>query len=186
MAKRIIHECDLTKREYDPEDTVKITITRKSKKGRAYEISSDAAEMLEKQLVAGEELVEGWDFHGVEQIYSPQEVSPAPRQETKFIAEEEDSELKAILEKKRRIQANDEEEHPKRAAKKEDWSDYQPKRRLGDCMHMNKGGIQFKDDAAYRVCKNCGAKVPEKKRTEQSEYMGAKPAAGTKLKDYNK
>ena len=33
MAKRVIQECDLTKQEYDPADTVIITIKKKDKTG---------------------------------------------------------------------------------------------------------------------------------------------------------
>ena len=65
MAKRIIQECDLTKQEYDPDETVTLVFKKKGKtNGRTYELSSSAATKLEQQLVAGKEaaLEEGWGF----------------------------------------------------------------------------------------------------------------------------
>jgi hypothetical protein len=54
MARRTVQECDLTKQEFDPEQVVTVTLKSPGKKGRSYELSPTAAEMLEKALVSRE------------------------------------------------------------------------------------------------------------------------------------
>jgi len=168
MAKRTIYECDLTKREFDPDETVKITITRKGKKGRAYEISDEAAKLLERQLTAGDELPEGWDFtaQAPAPIVQQEEdwmVSPRIENET-----EDDAQLREVLKKKKEREKAEAKDHPKR-------------KQGVKCTHPNRGPVQWsgegKNAVPYVVCRDCGEKLPLQKTRDKQNYLSAKPPA---------
>jgi len=195
MAKRVIQECDLTKQEYDPEETVIITIKKKGKtKGRSYDLSPEAAAKLEQQLVAdsGAELDEGWHFANGLAENQPVDLSPrqpdkapvstgttfeevAAATDEKMIAEKRASLKEAGVDEDDR-----EEENP------------EPERALGSvdgngCKHLNKGRIQTTlrkgKRHAYRVCRDCGAQIPEMTKAEKQDYMSGKLPADVNLKD---
>ncbi|MCI0559952.1 MAG: hypothetical protein MN733_15785, partial [Nitrososphaera sp.] len=105
MAKRVIQECDLTKQEYDPEETVTLVIKKKGKQsGRTYELSPSAAAKLEQQLVAGKEsiLPDDWQFGGTSRRASAETSSDSRRRRTlgDLEAEDEQDDTKFVAKKK--------------------------------------------------------------------------------------
>ena len=80
MSKRIIHECDLTKREFDPENekvfTLVIGVKGQGRKAPLkYELSALAAETLLAQLNGSHELAEAWGFSSATPVLSMEETS---------------------------------------------------------------------------------------------------------------
>jgi hypothetical protein len=187
MAKRVIQECDLTKQEYDPDETVVITIKKKGKRqGRSYDLSPDAASKLEQQLVAGNEatLPEGWGF-----------ASAQPTQKNKrrtledLENEDEDEEddsgfvanKKAELRDQGVIGDDDEEREPNTALGQALGASGQK------CRHINKSRIQTAmrkgKRYAYRTCNDCHKTIEEMTAENRRQYMTGKPPKGVKIKD---
>ena len=167
MAKRTIQECDLTKREYDPEETVKITIKAAGKRqGRTYELSSHAAQILERQLVSGKPLADDWDF-----VVSRK---PTRRSEIIDVDEDDNDSLASRIKSEQRDRiGNDEEETDVFV---ELFSEFVP----GDdpdCIHMNKGRVtttlRDKKKFVYQKCTGCGAEIPVKSSRDNNDYMSA-------------
>lgn len=172
MAKRVIQECDLTKQEYDPDETVKITIKRKNKgAGRVYELSPAAASKLEQQLVAGPEamLPNDWSFG-----YSKPD---AKTEEPQTLADFDDDQLVASKKSELREAGilREEEETTERTAVND-----------SGCTHMNKGRImttlQDNKRFVYRKCKNCNARVPEMTAEQRQQYMNGKVDPDVRIK----
>lgn len=191
MAKRVIQECDLTKQEYDPDETVIITIKKKGKtKGRSYDLSPEAAAKLEQQLVAdsGAELDEGWYFaNGLAENQpvdlTPREPDKAPGTTFEEVAAATDE--KMIAEKRAALKESGVTEDDRE-------EDSTPERALGTqsengCKHLNKGRIQTTlrkgKRFAYRQCRDCNEKVPEMTKAEKQDYMSGKLPADIQLKD---
>jgi len=186
MAKRIIHECDLTKQEFDPKEEVVFTlsITKKGRKGpHKYELSADAAEKLLAQLNSQTQLPKNWSFaNGPVAIEEAREL---PR--TLGDLDNEPDDTKFVAEKKKELREagviNDEEREEPQAGPVG-----QALGGSGDkCRHLNKGSIQtsMRDSKRfiYRQCKECGKQIPEMTRGERKTYMSGKAPQGVNLKD---
>jgi len=186
MAKRTIQECDLTKQEYDPDETVTITIKKTGKgRGRSYDLSPDAAAKLEQQLVAGSDAVleDDWDFRS--------KPKPEPRARP-----ERDEYIR-----NRDFGDDDENEDDSRfvAAKKAELKEEgiintEPREVVnsvfkgnGNCSHPNRGRVQMtmrgEERYAYTICKDCRAQLPYKKKSDQENYASAKLPADVRMKD---
>jgi len=181
MAKRVIQECDLTKQEYDPDETVTIVIKKKGKStGRTYELSPTAAAKLEQQLVAGKEAIleDGWGFSS--QSYDnnskstkkitladleheiQEEEQPEVQQESFYTEESLDSRI----EQKKQELHNSQEATTNLVTTGETTNND-----LKKCIHLNKGRIQttFKDGKrfVYRLCTGCHKRIEEKTASEK-------------------
>jgi len=187
MAKRVIQECDLTKQEYDPEETVIITIKKKGKaKGRSYDLSPDAAARLEQQLVAGNDaaLESYWSF-------SSHTKKATGRRTLEDLEEEEpEGDARVVAEKKRELREAGvlEDESPREVP-----TDGPVGKVLGvpkskcPTRHMNKGRIQttMRDGRryAYRVCPDCQTRIPEKTADDKLAYRNQKIPKGVNVRD---
>ena len=180
MAKRVIQECDLTKQEYDPDETVVITIKKKGKtKGRTYDLSPNAAAKLEQQLVAGSDAVLGddWAFFRA----SPQSVPSRLRGDTLIGSKaddgiEDDSSFVAAKKAKLREEGviGDEARKDITGPVSEAIGVIQ-----GNCSHINKSGIQVSEDhKKYRTCNSCDKVILEHSPKDRQAYMNT-----TKQKD---
>jgi hypothetical protein len=202
MAKRVIQECDLTKREYDPDQTVTIVIKKQGKKtGRTYELSAEAAAKLEQQLVAGPEaqLPEDWGFVAATAPVAT-EGSPRPRPkrtlgdlENEDVKEAEDEAFdeKAIAAKRASLKEAgviaEEEEAP---VVDEEHPAPPPssvrKDAKGRCTHLNKGRVQVTvrkgKRVAYRKCTACRAEIPESSSDDKKSYMSGRTPEGVNLR----
>lgn len=182
MAKRTIHECDLTKQEFDPdqEKVFTISVAKKGQKGpMKYEICAAAAEKLLAQLNSSEQLDENWSFSS-----KPKQVSRG--RSTTFEDLEQDTEddsqddTKFVARKRAElVEAGIVETEPRKAkAKTKDGV---------RCTHLNKGRIETtlknKKRFAFRACRECGEKIEEQTASDRKSYMGGKPPAGVKLRD---
>lgn len=181
MAKRVVQECDLTKQEYDPSETVTLVIKRAGKKaGRTYELSGEAASKLEQQLVAGVKLDTNWGFSSGQGSSRP--TGSAPRtlgdleDETGFEPEVENDEAfiaEKMSQRKAVAQTTEESAETETTAVSE-----------GGCYHMNKGPIQTTMRAGkrqiYRVCRECRERIPEKRKDDKSKFMNAKAPADSR------
>jgi len=176
MGKRVIQECDLTKLEYDPDETVKITITRNGKKGRTYELSADAANKLEQQLVGGPKLSADWSFGTT--TFSREVESNKPRtlgdleaDDASFVADKR-AELKEAG-----VISDEQRQEPEEEILAEPLG--APKSTNG-CRHLNKGRIQTTlkggKRSIYRLCNDCRTRVPEMTAEERKSFMAGKIA----------
>jgi|SRR5689334_9758344 len=175
MAKRVVQECDLTKLEYDPAETVTLVIKKNGKKaGRTYELSPAAAEKLEQQLVAGKPLSPEWTFGSSRAATQP-----------KRTIEEMDENDKLIAEKKRQLIAEGGTLEPRE--KEEGQAGLPGLDADGSCMHINRGRVQTTlrggERSFYRVCVDCSRRIPEKTKEQKSGYMNSTAPAGSR-EDY--
>lgn len=174
MAKRTIQICDLTKQEYDPDLTVKITFLKNGKKtGRTYELSPEAAERLEQQLVGNHPLPTTWTFSIRESMQQAVKTPTQPQ-----VTQDEEDEMDAINEKRRQIVRRDEEPEMQTDVDQQ------------TCSHMNKGPVVMtmrgEQRVAYRACKACGKHIFEKTRNDQKSYASEKLPSDVRMKDYEK
>lgn len=178
MAKRVVQECDLTKQEYDPAETVTLVIKRSGKKaGRTYELSAEAASRLEQQLVAGSKLPESWGF------------GETVRTRARTVADLETTPAKE--------EGDDAFVAGKKREMKEEGVDLEPREReegqatilpniapSSDCLHMNKGPIQTTlrdgDRHIYRTCKSCRGRIPERQKNDRESYLKTKAPADSR------
>ncbi len=162
MAKRVIQECDLTKQEYDPDETVTIVIKKKGKStGRTYELSPTAAAKLEQQLVAGKEAIlgDGWSF-------SSQSCNNNSKSTKKI----------TLADLEHEIQEEEQPEIQQESLDVEESLDSYVEQKVEQkkqelCTHLNKGRIQttFKDGKRfiYRLCTGCHKRIEEKTASEK-------------------
>lgn len=186
MAKRVIQECDLTKQEYDPDQTVVLIIKKKGKKvGRTYELSPDAAAKLEQQLVAGIKLEKHWSFSNQPSFPVPRSIDPIAvigSSATTTIPtwdETQDNDSQWVEQKKAFLKEEGiipESGPPEQASPP------------GACVHMNKGPVRTTmrngEQYAYRLCKQCGKQIAEHKREDTKAYISQTPPPDVNLKDY--
>lgn len=185
MAKRTVQECDLTKLEYDPKDTVTITIKKDGKKGRTYELSPDAATKLEQQLTAGPDakLNSNWSFNESSSSHPNWNVVLS---ETKGQTLGDFDDDKFVSDKKQELR-----ERGELGKEREEPSEPVIAPVLGgepsDCLHMNKGPIQTTmregKRHAYRICRTCRRPVAEKSREDRVAYMSGKLPPDVNIKD---
>jgi len=179
MAKRVVQECDLTKQEYDPAETVTLIIKKGGKKtGRTYELSQKAAEKLEQQLVSGNKLDSDWTFKALEKDPTPLKSDGA-----KTLADLDDDST-FVAEKKQQMQEEGIDMEPR--VLEEDQQTILPLN-TGDrsCLHMNKGRVQttLKNGKRhfYRICRECRGHISENKVEDREEYLNAKPPADVRV-----
>jgi hypothetical protein len=201
MGRRVVHECDLSKLEYDPEDTVKITIKRKNKTSKSYEISVDTADKLETQLSpAGEPLESDWSFTAMNVLPAeeslaptPVENMPSPAERRKALEEADpdgdDDKLAGKIKRQHKDRIKEEKDKPKKASGS---SQITVNRQIQggdpDCSHMNRTRPQMtitEDDKryAYTNCLDCGAEIPIKTHAERARLNNMKAPAGTRVKN---
>lgn len=186
MAKRIVQECDLTKQEYDPAETVTLVIKRSGKKqGRTYELSPEAASKLEQQLVSGNKLPTGWSFSGSKaSVENPWHEADTPITRTLADLDNDDD---ALVAKKKREMKDEGVDTSEPREKVEGQATVLPVLETDDsqCLHMNKGHIQttLKDGERYfyRTCRACRRRIPEKSKEDSRSFMTAKPPADTRV-----
>jgi hypothetical protein len=196
MAKRVIHECDLTKQEID-EDDVLFTLKLAKKGSRTnmtYELSSAAAEKLLAQLNGRDELEENWNFTSVQDFPVP----PSDRKQRRTLEDleaeaeekiEDDSrfvaEKKAAL-REQGVLSDEETEEPR-----EEPTDGPVGKALGattdQCRHMNKSRIQTTMRGGkrfiYRKCADCRKDIPEMTSEARQSYMKGKAPKGVNIRD---
>lgn len=164
MAKRVIQECDLTKQEYDPDETVTIVIKKKGKStGRTYELSPTAAAKLEQQLVAGKEAILGDDWGFSSQSYDSNSKS------TKKITL---ADLEHEIQEEEQPQSQFQQESPDVEGSLDSYIEQKVEQKKQElCTHLNKGRIQttFKDGKrfVYRLCTGCHKRIEEKTASEK-------------------
>jgi len=183
MARRVVQECDLTKQEYDPADTVTLVIKKSGKKtGRTYELSAVAAAKLEQQLVSGNKLPEDWDFVGG----ARQSHSENPGRRT-FADLDDDSpredDASFVTAKKREMIEEGVDTDPREIS--EDQDIILPGMAVdGKCLHINKSPINttMKDGRRhiYRTCRDCRKRINEKTVEEKAAFLGAKAPTDTR------
>lgn len=180
MARRVVQECDLTKQEYDPAETVTLVIKKNGKKtGRTYELSSAAASKLEQQLVSGNSLPENWSFGSAVVMRD----TSAQGGERRTLADldtdnlPDDSEFVAA---KKKEMAGTEAE----LEVVEDEVLPEPAVGADDCHHLNKGPIQTTMNGGkrkiYRTCRDCRKRINEKTKDEKASFLGAKAPPDTR------
>lgn len=191
MAKRVIQECDLTKQEYDPDETVTLVIKKKGKQsGRTYELSQNAATKLEQQLVAGKEaaLLEDWQFGGTgRQLLVPTNSNDKQHRTLGDLEAEDDSKFvsdkRAELKEAGVIKAEEREE-PAESVVSEALG--APKSN-GGCRHLNKGRIQTTLKGSkrfvYRMCADCRTRIPEMTTEERKAFMDGKTDPDVRVRD---
>lgn len=189
MARRVVQECDLTKQEYDPAETVTLVIKRSGKKqGRTYELSAAAAAILEQQLVAGNKLPDGWGFGGGSRQAPASDGGQRPRTlgdlDTDTEADEKQSDSKFVAAKKREMQEEGVDTEPRE--KSDDQETILPGIE-GDgsgCLHLNKSPIQTTmvqgKRRIYRTCRDCRKRINEKTKNERTSFLGAKAPPDTR------
>jgi hypothetical protein len=179
MAKRTIIECDLTKQEYDPDETVTITFKQKNKaRARSYDLSPEAAAKLEQQLVGGPKLTGEWGFFAQPAASQGRGSRPARTVgdlDTDAVsAERTIADKKAELREAGVIPANVENK-PQEAEVSEVTEIVGGKK---DCLHMNKGRIQttLRDGKRFifRLCTECRARIPEMPLATKAAYLDGK------------
>jgi hypothetical protein len=180
MAKRVIQECDLTKQEYDPEETVSITIKKKGKtKGRTYDLSPNAAAKLEQQLVAGSDAALGNDWAFFQML--PTSTPSRLRGDTIIGSQADDG----IEDDSSFVAAK------KAELRKEGILDEEVREDItgpvseavgviqGNCSHINKSGIQVSaDHKKYRTCNACDKVILEHSSKDRQAYMNTKAPKG--------
>lgn len=186
MARRVVQECDLTKQEYDPEETVTLIIKRSGKKtGRTYELSSDAASKLEAQLVSGNKLDTNWGFgRGA----ASERTDPARGRTLADLDTDQDDKTEdaSFVAKKKRELTEEGVDTAPRERQEDDATVLPGLASNSDCLHMNKGAIQITmvkggERQFYRICKSCRGRVPEKAKGERSAYLGTKAPADSRV-----
>jgi hypothetical protein len=194
MAKRTIHECDLTKQEMDPEDSFVLVLKKRGKrtKGSEFEISASSAELLLQQLNSNYRLPQGWSFATIKrpvnippdslediEVEDLQPLQTAPEVRADLQREPTDEELAGEPERWEVARAeNRDTSHtisgPETVAPEGD-----------ECIHMNKGrvhlGMKGGRRDAYRLCKDCGAKVPELRQQTRSRLTNVSAPDGTRV-----
>jgi hypothetical protein len=181
MAKRVVQECDLTKQEYDPEETVTITFKYKGKaRGRSYDLSPAAAAKLEQQLVGGSKLPEDWGFVG-------QTTTAQGRKAARTLGDLDDAaagEEQTIADKKSELRAAGviPEQSEAKAPEPEISEVTEVVGGRKDCSHMNKGRIQttLRDGKRFifRLCTECRARIPEMSKASKESYLSGKISKG--------
>jgi len=180
MAKRVVQECDLTKQEYDPDETVTITFKHKGKaRGRSYDLSAAAAAKLEQQLVGGPKLTEEWGFYAAQPAAS-QARGPRPARTVGDLDRDPNEAERTIAEKKAELREAgvipaDAAGKPQEAEVSEVTEIVGGKK---DCLHMNKGRIQttLRDGKRFifRLCTECRARIPEMPLATKAAYLDGK------------
>jgi hypothetical protein len=181
MARRIVQECDLTKQEYDPAETVTLIIKKNGKKqGRTYELSPEAAAKLEQQLVSGNKLPNEWGFgSGTRSSESVIKADSVPRKLADL-----DSDEQFVAEKKRSLAAEGVDIAPRE--KTNDQPTILPEMAVDGsaCMHLNKSPIQTTmhdgKRVIYRTCRDCRKRINEKTKDEKAAFFGAKAPPDTR------
>lgn len=188
MAKRVIHECDLTKQEID-EDDVLFTLKLAKKGSRSnmtYELSSAAAEKLLAQLNGRDVLDKDWSFSNGDYAPATEDSAPSRRRtledlEADAVQEAEDD-ARFVTEKKAALREQGvlHDEEPR-----EEPTDGPVGKALGatkGCRHMNKGRIQTTMRSGtrfiYRKCTDCRKDIPEMTSEVRQQYMNAKAPKG--------
>lgn len=175
MARRVIQECDLTKQEYDPDETVTISIKKKGKsKARTYDLSPSAAAKLEQQLVAGPDasLAEGWSFFSLLPMPKTHRIDG----DTFVGASNEDGiedDTAFVVKKKSELR---EEGIIGSEAEERDLNGGAVSKAMGvtrrNCSHMNKSGIKVTSDhKKYRTCRDCGKALIVQSTKERTAYL---------------
>ena len=193
MARRVVQECDLTKQEYDPAETVTVVIKRSGKKtGRTYELSAAAAAKLEQQLVSGEKLPEGWGFGGGTRQGRSEAANEGSGRRTLADLDtdnnsddtERGDDATFVAAKKREMVEEGVDTEPRE--KSEDQATILPGMG-GDgsgCMHINKSPIQttMKNGKRhiYRTCRDCRKRISERTVEERAAFLGAKAPSDTR------
>lgn len=178
MAKRVVQECDLTKQEYDPDETVTITFKQKNKaRARSYDLSPEAAGKLEQQLVGGPKLTAEWGFYAAQPAAS-QGRGPRPARTVGDLDREPNEAERTIAEKKAELREAgvipaEENNKPQEAQVSEVTEIVGGKK---DCLHMNKGRIQttLRDGKRFifRLCTECRARIPEMSKASRDAFIG--------------
>ena len=175
--KRTIIECDLTKQEYDPDETVTITFKQKNKaRARSYDLSPEAAGKLEQQLVGGPKLTREWGFYAAQPQAGrgPRPARTVGDLDTDAIsAERTIADKKAELREAGVIPADETSSKPQEAEVSEVTEIVGGKK---DCLHMNKGRIQttLRDGKRFifRLCTECRARIPEMSKASRDAFIG--------------
>lgn len=177
MASRLVHLCDYCKEEFDSEEIWNIKITKQgTKKAAVYEICTTCAEKLQTQLVSTKKPT--LSIKSKEDLYN-----------------EEGLPLKTVLtDKDAKITALEEGEnffpdiHETRVGAMPEGGIQDPDKE--NCSHMNKsrprmatiGGKQ----GFYRDCKECGAKIPLKTKSERDAINSINTSEeGISLRDHS-
>lgn len=190
MARRIIHECDLTKQEFNPDED-QVFILRIAKKGKRdpmkYELSAAAAEKLLAQLNGSVGLPEDWSF--------ARPIAASPQREHVTLGDLEDdpdSDARFVSEKKAQLrEAGIIEEESSREMPEETITGNTFGMSKSKCptRHMNKGRIQttMRDGHRfiYRVCSDCRQRIPEKTADDKKSYRNQKTPKGVNVRDIN-
>jgi hypothetical protein len=187
MARRVVQECDLTKQEYDPAETVTLVIKRSGKKqGRTYELSAAAAAILEQQLVAGNKLPEGWGFESRQESRQNVAIEGSGKRTLADLDTDDDrgEDSQFVAAKKREMQEEGVDTEPRE--KDDDQATILPEIAVDDsgCMHINKGPIQTTMHQGkrkiYRTCRDCRKRINEKTKDERASFLGAKAPPDTR------
>lgn len=193
MARRVVQECDLTKQEYDPAETVTLVIKKSGKKtGRTYELSAAAAARLEQQLVSGNKLPEGWDFVGGARQSHSESTSENPGRRTLADLDtdsqsgdtERGDDATFVTAKKREMVEEGVDTEPRERS--EDQATILPGIAVdgSGCMHINKSSIQttMKNGKRhiYRTCRDCRKRISERTVEEKAAFLGAKAPTDTR------
>lgn len=182
MARRVVQECDLTKAEYDPADTVTLVIKKNGKKtGRTYELSPEAAARLEQQLVSGNKLSPEWGFVAG----TAQTIDATPKRgrtlgdlEDELEEDERQHDAAFVADKKADMRAESHEESEPAAIPELGADD-------SGCLHMNKGPVTATQRNGrrfiYRVCRECRRRIPVKPKEDRKAFLDAKAPSETRV-----
>lgn len=177
MARRIVNECDLSKREFDAKNAVTISLKSKNKKSRSYELSPESAEALEKALVSRES-------HSIipedpQRLYreSEQKTNKQP-QTVGDLMEEDDDALVARKQKEREDFRKElpetDKDNSKESAKK-------------TCSHMNKSRPTIATKKGKRgfwvKCLDCGIERPAASVSDREAFMSEDVPEGVRVKE---
>jgi len=193
MGKRIIHECDLTKQEFNPDEDQIFTLSI-AKKGRKapmkYELSASAAERLLAQLNGSKELDADWRFAREEPDAMPEEGSTGPRTlgDLEYEQEESEDDSHFVASKKAELREagilEGEREEPEESTIGKALGAAQVN---NGCAHLNKGPIQTtlknKKRFIFRVCRECRQQIPEMTAAEREQYLRGKTPEGVHQRD---
>lgn len=173
MAKRIIHECDLTKDEIKEDDTLfTLKISKKGTRANStYELSSSAAEKLLAQLNGTEQLPNNWSFSGSKR-QAARTLGDLETDES-FIQSKSDEQM--IAEKRKQLTEAGVDTTPQEVPDD------------GNCRHINKTTIQTSlrngSQYFYRRCKKCGREIPEMPADVRRGYTSEKPPTGVNIRE---
>jgi hypothetical protein len=201
MGKRVIQECDLTKQEYDPEETVTLVFKKKGKTGRSYDLSPAAATKLEQQLVAGKEAIlpEDWQFGGSVSRRERTETAEGGRRRGRTFEDvagddvEDDSRF--VREKKAELREAGVIHEPEEG--QEQTREEPTESVIGEavgapkskdaCPHLNKGRIQTTlrggKRAVYRLCSDCRKRIPEMTTAAKDAFLNGKTDPDVRSRD---